>query len=108
MRTVPKESGVSTSTLKDHSTTVEQSPNPRAVSYIALGIKPDLMTKTYRFHQLDVFTNTPLLGNALAVVHKADGLDDSAMQAFARWTNLSETTFLMQPQNPGADYRVRI
>jgi len=66
------------------------------------------MTKTYRFHQLDVFTDTPLLGNALAVVHNADGLDDSAMQAFARWTNLSETTFLVKPQNPAADYRVRI
>lgn len=66
------------------------------------------MIKTYRFHQLDVFTDTPLLGNALAVVHNADGLDDSAMQAFARWTNLSETTFLVKPQNPAADYRVRI
>lgn len=66
------------------------------------------MTRTYRFHQLDVFTNTPLLGNALAVVHKADGLEDAAMQAFARWTNLSETTFLMTPKDPSADYRVRI
>jgi len=66
------------------------------------------MPQTYRFHQLDVFTGTPLLGNALAVVHGADGLADSAMQAFARWTNLSETTFLLKPQDPAADYRVRI
>lgn len=63
---------------------------------------------TRRFHQLDVFTATPLLGNPLAVVHDADGLDDSTMAAFARWTNLSETTFLLAPQEPGADYRVRI
>jgi PhzF family phenazine biosynthesis protein len=61
-----------------------------------------------RFHQLDVFTATPLLGNPLAVVHDADGLDDSTMAAFARWTNLSETTFLLTPEDPGADYRVRI
>lgn len=63
---------------------------------------------TRRFHQLDVFTATPLLGNPLAVVHDADGLDDSTMAAFARWTNLSETTFLLAPEDPGADYRVRI
>lgn len=61
-----------------------------------------------RFHQLDVFTATALLGNPLAVVHDADGLDDAAMAAFARWTNLSETTFLLPPVHPGADYRVRI
>lgn len=66
------------------------------------------MAKTYRFHQLDVFTDTPLLGNALAVVHNADGLDADTMQAFARWTNLSETTFLMQPRDAAADYYVRI
>ncbi len=63
---------------------------------------------TRRFHQLDVFTATPLLGNPLAVVHDADGLDDVTMAAFARWTNLSETTFLLAPRDPGADYRVRI
>lgn len=63
---------------------------------------------TRRFHQLDVFTNTPLLGNPLAVVHDADGIDDATMQAFARWTNLSETTFLLPPTQAGADYRVRI
>jgi PhzF family phenazine biosynthesis protein len=61
-----------------------------------------------RYHQVDVFTDRPLLGNALAVVHGADGLDEATMAAFARWTNLSETTFLLPPTQPGADYRVRI
>jgi PhzF family phenazine biosynthesis protein len=61
-----------------------------------------------RFDQLDVFTALPLRGNPLAVVHDAGGLDDAQMAAFARWTNLSETTFLLPPAVPGADYRVRI
>jgi PhzF family phenazine biosynthesis protein len=61
-----------------------------------------------RFDQLDVFSAVPLLGNPLAVVHAADGVDDARMAAFARWTNLSETTFLLRPGDPGADYRVRI
>lgn len=61
-----------------------------------------------RYSQLDVFTATPLRGNPLAVVHDADGLSTAEMAAFARWTNLSETTFLLQPTQPGADYRVRI
>jgi PhzF family phenazine biosynthesis protein len=60
------------------------------------------------FDQLDVFTALPLRGNPLAVVHDAGGLDDAQMAAFARWTNLSETTFLLPPTVPGADYRVRI
>ncbi|MBL8488715.1 MAG: PhzF family phenazine biosynthesis protein [Rhodocyclaceae bacterium] len=62
----------------------------------------------HRFHQLDVFTDTPFLGNPLAVVHDAAGIDDGGMAAFARWTNLSETTFLLPPADPAADYRVRI
>ena len=79
-----------------------------------------------RFHQLDVFSAVPLKGNPLAVVHAAEGLDDATMAAFARWTNLSETTFLLPPTDLGAvdatrapdaaraagagraDYRVRI
>ena len=60
------------------------------------------------FKQVDVFTNRPYLGNPLAVVLHAQGLTDDAMQAFARWTNLSETTFLLPPTQPTADYRVRI
>jgi len=63
---------------------------------------------SFAFTQADVFTDTPLLGNALAVVHGADTLDEARMQAFARWTNLSETTFLLRPSVAGADYRVRI
>jgi PhzF family phenazine biosynthesis protein len=64
--------------------------------------------KQHRYDQVDVFTAVPYLGNALAVVHAADGLDDACMQAFARWTNLSETTFLLAPTDPAADYRLRI
>ena len=60
------------------------------------------------FSQVDVFTATPLLGNPLAVVHDGSGLTTEQMAAFARWTNLSETTFLLPPANPEADYRVRI
>ena len=66
------------------------------------------MTQARRFHQLDVFADRPLMGNPLAVVHDAGGLDDGAMAAFARWTNLSETTSLLPPTKAGADYRVRI
>jgi len=62
----------------------------------------------FAFTQVDVFTAEALRGNPLAVVHAADALDDERMQAFARWTNLSETTFLLAPTDPGADYRVRI
>ena len=63
---------------------------------------------SYRFNTLDVFTAKPLYGNALAVVHDAQGLSDAAMQKFANWTALSETTFLLPPTDAQADYRVRI
>ncbi|MFM2240379.1 MAG: hypothetical protein RJA69_1753 [Pseudomonadota bacterium] len=63
---------------------------------------------THRFHQLDVFTSQAMRGNPLAVVHDAARLSDDTMANFARWTNLSETTFLLPPTLPGADYRVRI
>ena len=66
------------------------------------------MTTIRRFSQLDVFTDQPLRGNPLAVVHDAQGLSDGQMADFARWTNLSETTFLLPPDDAGADYRVRI
>lgn len=62
----------------------------------------------FTFHQVDVFATGALTGNPLAVVHGADTLDDAQMAAFARWTNLSETTFLLKPESPAADYRVRI
>ena len=61
-----------------------------------------------QFRQVDVFTDTPYLGNALAVVLGADRLSDDQMRSFARWTNLSETTFVLAPRASGADYRVRI
>ena len=64
--------------------------------------------RSRRFQQIDVFTDRPLLGNALAVVLDGEGLSDEQMAAFARWTNLSETTFLLPPTDPAADYRVRI
>ena len=60
------------------------------------------------YRVVDVFGSAPLLGNPVAVVHGADNMDDARMHAFARWTNLSETTFLLAPTDPRADYRVRI
>ncbi|WP_435298819.1 PhzF family phenazine biosynthesis protein [Timonella sp. A28] len=64
--------------------------------------------KKYGFTQVDVFAHTALGGNPLAVVHSAHDLTTEQMQAFARWTNLSETTFLLPPTSPEADYKVRI
>jgi PhzF family phenazine biosynthesis protein len=60
------------------------------------------------FSQVDVFSSEPLLGNPVAVVHGADGITDEEMARFARWTNLSETTFLLEPTDERADYRLRI
>jgi len=57
---------------------------------------------------VDVFTKEPLVGNPVAVVHDAQGLSDAEMAAYARWTNLSETTFLLPPNDAKADYRLRI
>jgi len=69
---------------------------------------PPLSAQPRDFRQIDVFTAKALKGNPLAVVHGADGLDESTMAAFAAWTKLSETTFLLAPSHPAADYRVRI
>jgi PhzF family phenazine biosynthesis protein len=63
---------------------------------------------TRQFRQVDVFTATPYLGNPLAVVLDADGLSTEQMQRFSSWTNLSEATFVLPPEDPAADYRVRI
>lgn len=60
------------------------------------------------FSQVDVFTSVPYAGNPVAVIHDAEGLDSATMQRVAAWTNLSETTFLLPPNDPAADYRVRI
>jgi len=61
-----------------------------------------------RFIQCDVFTPTPTLGNALAVVVDGEGLSDAVMQTFAAWTNLAETTFMLPPSAAEADYQLRI
>lgn len=63
---------------------------------------------TVEFRQVDVFTRVAFRGNPVAVVFDADGLDGATMQRIARWTNLSETTFVLRPTQPGVDYRVRI
>jgi PhzF family phenazine biosynthesis protein len=71
-----------------------------------------IVCQTYRvrrvFMQVDVFSETPHLGNPVAVVLEGFGLDPDAMQRFARWTNLSETTFVLPATHPDADYAVRI
>lgn len=64
--------------------------------------------KQRAFKTIDVFGRLPYFGNPLAVVLGGEGLSDEEMGRFARWTNLSETTFLLPPSNPEADYRVRI
>ena len=66
------------------------------------------MTKARPFAQVDVFSSTPYLGNPVAVVLNGADLDDEAMQRVARWTNLSETTFVLPPTDDEADYRLRI
>jgi PhzF family phenazine biosynthesis protein len=60
------------------------------------------------YREVDVFTTTPYMGNPVAVVLDAEGLTTEEMARFARWTNLSETTFVLPPVDPTADYRVRI
>ena len=62
----------------------------------------------HEFQMIDVFGSRPLSGNPLAVVLGADGLSTAEMQRLTRWLNLSETTFLLPPTHPEADYRVRI
>lgn len=67
-----------------------------------------MMKHTHDYKVVDVFTSRPLAGNPVAVVFDADGLDTEAMQAIANWTNLSETTFVLTPTTPAADFRLRI
>lgn len=64
--------------------------------------------KELPFKQVDVFTGKPFLGNPVAVVIGAEPLSAGEMQRIAGWTNLSETTFLLKPTQPGASYRLRI
>jgi PhzF family phenazine biosynthesis protein len=63
---------------------------------------------TFAIHMIDVFGSGPLSGNPLAVITGADNLTADEMQRLTRWFNLSETTFLLPPTHPQADYRVRI
>ena len=63
---------------------------------------------SFTFSQVDVFSSESLKGNPVAVVHAAQGLSDEQMLSLARWTNLSETTFLLPPTNARADYKLRI
>ena len=60
------------------------------------------------FKQVDVFTARPFFGNPVAVVLDGEGLSTAEMQQFAQWTNLSETTFVLPPEDPQASYQVRI
>jgi PhzF family phenazine biosynthesis protein len=60
------------------------------------------------FAQVDVFSPTPYLGNPVAVILDGEGLDEEAMRRVARWTNLSETTFVLPATVAAADYRLRI
>ncbi len=60
------------------------------------------------FAQVDVFGRGQCSGNPVAVVLEAEGLGEEEMRRLARWTNLSETTFVLPPTRPAADYRVRI
>ncbi len=66
------------------------------------------MTRTRRFSQLDVFASAPFSGNPLACVIDAEGMSTEEMHRFTRWANLSESSFLLKPTVPEADYRVRI
>ncbi|MBV8942042.1 MAG: PhzF family phenazine biosynthesis protein [Solirubrobacterales bacterium] len=60
------------------------------------------------FRQVDVFGSDRFRGNPVAVVLDGEGLSTEEMQRFANWTNLSETTFVLPPEDPSADYRLRI
>ncbi|UVI37979.1 PhzF family phenazine biosynthesis protein [Brevibacterium spongiae] len=66
------------------------------------------MPQSRRFAQVDVFSAVPFRGNPVAVILDADDLDDAQMAQIANWTNLSETTFILSPTDPAADYRLRI
>src|ERR1700734_3347990 len=66
------------------------------------------MRRQRPFAQVDVFSPTPYLGNPVAVILDAEDLEDADMLRIARWTNLSETTFILPPTTREADYRLRI
>lgn len=72
------------------------------------GSDPDQGAHTLDFAQVDVFCTQAFSGNPVAVVFDADNLSEEEMQAIARWTNLSETTFVQSSKQADASYRVRI
>src|SRR5699024_6952334 len=80
-------------------------PTPPCLTCLDEGVP---LTPTRTFAQVDVFSAAPYRGNPVAVVLDADGLDVEQMARIANWTNLSETTFVLTPTDPGADYRLRI
>src|SRR5215469_2884392 len=80
--------------------------SPEAGMYLSTGVSRRGIVRAYKV--VDAFSAQPFLGNPVAVVLDAEGLDTAAMQAIAGWTNLSETTFLLPAENPAADYRLRI
>jgi PhzF family phenazine biosynthesis protein len=105
-----------TSTLPEHGLQshgpfekgVDHAEPPRSATYPYFTTWPDTWAVTRPFQQVDVFSAEPYFGNPVAVVLGAEGLSLEAMSRFARWTNLSETTFLLPPSDDKADYRVRI
>lgn len=66
------------------------------------------MSRPRPFAQVDVFSDQPYRGNPVAVILDGEGLTDEEMHRVARWTNLSETTFVLPPTTEAADYRLRI
>lgn len=83
---------------------------PRALQIGGLfkTLKGTSTMSSFRFSQVNVFSAGPISGNPVAVIHDAETLTEEQMCALARWTNLSETTFLLTPDDPKADYRLRI
>lgn len=91
-------------------TSLRTSPpgHSRARAHVLTTVERVTMSRPRAFAQVDVFSPVPLGGNPVAVVLDADGLSDDDMQRLARWTNLSETTFVLPPSTERADYRLRI
>lgn len=92
-------------------------PHPRDLSFAPAGAHGTAqeqadarvqISREWHYAQVDVFSPSPFLGNPVAVILDASGLEPAQMQRIATWTNLSETTFVLPPTSPAADYRVRI
>jgi PhzF family phenazine biosynthesis protein len=102
---VPRPPPLETSTCRlDHPSRVGRQFNLLHTSYITFRDSPAM--RAYKV--VDAFSSRPFKGNPVAVILEAEGLSDSDMQSIARWTNLSETTFLLAAKDPAATYRLRI